>query len=103
MLSELMRCSMDDVLKTHHDGDPLPMSRAVRYATHFAQGMNYLHLCKPPIIHRDLKPANLLLDFSDTLKAPLPLTPSPHPATLPPTNPPLPSVITSLLVPISCD
>lgn len=68
MLSELMRCSMDDVLKTFHEGDPMPRARAVRYATHFAQGMNYLHLCKPPIIHRDLKPANLLLDFSDTLK-----------------------------------
>ena len=44
-----------------------PLIRAL-LATALAQGMNYLHTCKPPILHRDLKPANLLLDFSDTLK-----------------------------------
>ena len=38
------------------------------YATHLAQGMLYLHTCKPPIIHRDLKPANLLIDHSGVLK-----------------------------------
>jgi len=38
------------------------------YAQQLAQGMNYLHTCRPPIIHRDLKPANLLIDFSGTLK-----------------------------------
>ena len=73
MICELMRCSLYDVLKTARvDGvastGMLWTSRALRYAIQFAQGMNYLHTCKPPIIHRDLKPANLLLDFSDTLK-----------------------------------
>lgn len=38
------------------------------YATHLAQGMLYLHTCRPPIIHRDLKPANLLIDHSGVLK-----------------------------------
>ena len=68
MLSELMRCSMAEVLKTYQEGDRMPKSKAIKYARQFAMGMNYLHLCSPPIIHRDLKPANLLLDFSDTLK-----------------------------------
>ena len=68
MLSELMRCSMEDMLRTFREDEPMPVARVVRYATHIAQGMNYLHLCNPPILHRDLKPANLLLDFSDTLK-----------------------------------
>ena len=68
MLSELMRCSMAEVLKTYQEGDRMPKSKAIKYSRQFAMGMNYLHLCSPPIIHRDLKPANLLLDFSDTLK-----------------------------------
>ena len=73
MISELMRCSLHDLLKTARvDGvastGMLWTSRALRYAIQFAQGMNYLHTCRPPIIHRDLKPANLLLDFADTLK-----------------------------------
>ena len=68
MLSELMRCSMAEVLKTYQEGDRMPKSKAIKYSKQFAMGMNYLHLCSPPIIHRDLKPANLLLDFSDTLK-----------------------------------
>jgi len=49
-------------------GAVMSVSRVLRYAIQFAQGMNYLHTCKPPILHRDLKPANLLLDFSQTLK-----------------------------------
>jgi serine/threonine protein kinase len=46
----------------------MPKRTKVLYATQLAQGMNYLHTCKPPIIHRDLKPANLLIDHAGTLK-----------------------------------
>lgn len=67
MLSELMKCSLQDVMKAT-GGAPLALQRAFRYAIQFVQGMAYLHTCKPPVLHRDLKPANLLLDFSDTLK-----------------------------------
>mmetsp|Transcript_41664 Transcript_41664/g.83579 ORF Transcript_41664/g.83579 Transcript_41664/m.83579 type:complete len:610 (-) Transcript_41664:666-2495(-) len=69
MISELMRSSLLDVLKMARvGGTAMSKARAFRYAIQFAQGMNYLHTCKPPVVHRDLKPANLLLDFSDTLK-----------------------------------
>lgn len=69
MISELMKCSLHDVFLTLRVANqPLPPRRSLRYAIQFAQGMNYLHTCKPPVLHRDLKPANLLLDFSDTLK-----------------------------------
>jgi serine/threonine protein kinase len=69
MISELMKCSLFDVFKTLRvTAQPMPLRRSLRYAIQFAQGMNYLHTCKPPVLHRDLKPANLLLDFSDTLK-----------------------------------
>lgn len=67
MISELMKCSLQDVLRSLH-GAKLSQKRAIRYAIQLAKGMNYLHTCKPPIIHRDLKPGNLLLDFHDTLK-----------------------------------
>lgn len=69
MLSELMKCSLMDILKAVQvTGVAMSVERSLRYAIQFAQGMNYLHTCRPPILHRDLKPANLLLDFSDTLK-----------------------------------
>jgi hypothetical protein len=69
MLAELMKCSLLDVMKTFASrGTPFSLERTMRYAIQFAQGMSFLHTCKPPILHRDLKPANLLLDFSDTLK-----------------------------------
>ena len=69
MIAELMKCSLLDVMKAFASrGTPFSLERSVRYAIQFAQGMNFLHTCKPPILHRDLKPANLLLDFSDTLK-----------------------------------
>ena len=70
MISELMKCSLLDVLKTYGaSGTPFSLERTARYAIQFATGMNFLHTHKPnPILHRDLKPANLLLDFSDVLK-----------------------------------
>jgi len=69
MISELMQCSLLDVLKSHKlHSTHLPKKTQIFYAKQLAQGMNYLHTCKPPIIHRDLKPANLLIDNSGTLK-----------------------------------
>ena len=69
MISELMRCSLLDVFKALSiQQKTLPIKKQILYAMNIAQGMNYLHNCKPPIIHRDLKPANLLMDFSGTLK-----------------------------------
>jgi len=75
LISELMQCSLEDVLKTHAPVDAFnqgansfPRQRAIVHAVQCAQGMAYLHTCRPPIIHRDLKPANLLLDFAGTLK-----------------------------------
>jgi tRNA A-37 threonylcarbamoyl transferase component Bud32 len=69
MISELMRCSLLDVFKAHSiQQKSLPRKKQILYAMNIAQGMNYLHNCKPPIIHRDLKPANLLIDFSGIVK-----------------------------------
>lgn len=69
MISELMQCSLQDVLKSHRlHSTHLPKKKQIFYAKQLAQGMNYLHTCKPPVIHRDLKPANLLIDDSGTLK-----------------------------------
>ena len=55
MISELMKCSLFDVFKTLRvTAQPMPLRRSLRYAIQFAQGMNYLHTCKPPVLHRDL-------------------------------------------------
>ena len=69
IISELMRCSLLDVFVSHIvQGTKMPHRQQIQYAQQLAQGMNYLHTCKPAIIHRDLKPANLLVDHSGTLK-----------------------------------
>jgi serine/threonine protein kinase len=69
LISELMKCSLLDVFKSHMvQGTRMTARQQIIYATQLAQGMNYLHTCKPPIIHRDLKPANLLIDHSGVLK-----------------------------------
>ena len=69
LISELMKCSLLDVFKSHLvQGTRMHQRTQIIYATQLALGMNYLHTCKPPIIHRDLKPANLLIDHSGTLK-----------------------------------
>jgi serine/threonine protein kinase len=49
-VAPLHTVSISGVAMSHH--------RAIRYAIMLAQGMLYLHTCKPPILHRDLKPAN---------------------------------------------
>jgi hypothetical protein len=57
MLSELMKCSLLDILKAHIvHGTKMKKRDQIVHATRLAQGMLYLHTCKPPIIHRDLKP-----------------------------------------------
>jgi serine/threonine protein kinase len=69
MISELMKCSLLDVFKAHIvNGTKMKDKDQIVYATQLAQGMLYLHTCKPPIIHRDLKPGNLLIDHSGILK-----------------------------------
>lgn len=69
MISELMKCSLLDIFKAHMvQGTKMPRKLQIVYADQLAQGMNYLHTCKPPVIHRDLKPANLLIDHSGVLK-----------------------------------
>ena len=69
IISELMKCSLLDVFKSHLvQGTRMHVRTQIVYATQLAMGMNYLHTCKPPIIHRDLKPANLLVDHAGTLK-----------------------------------
>ncbi|EEC45840.1 predicted protein, partial [Phaeodactylum tricornutum CCAP 1055/1] len=69
MISELMKCSLLDVFKSHMvQGTRMRKRTQIIYATQLARGMNYLHTCSPPIIHRDLKPANLLIDHSGVLK-----------------------------------
>jgi serine/threonine-protein kinase len=45
---------------------PLPLDKAVRYATDIATGMSVAH--QSGIIHRDLKPANVLIDETGLLK-----------------------------------
>jgi len=69
MVSELMKCSLLDVFQANIINNTHLSKRVqIVYAQQLAQGMNYLHTCKPPILHRDLKPANLLIDYSGTLK-----------------------------------
>lgn len=69
MISELMRCSLLDIFKAHIiNGTKMKAKDKIAYAIQLAQGMLYLHTCKPAIIHRDLKPANLLIDDSGVLK-----------------------------------
>ena len=53
LISELMKCSLLDVFKSHIvQGTRMPPRTAMIYAKQLALGMNYLHTCKPPIIHR---------------------------------------------------
>lgn len=64
LISELMKCSLLDVFKSHLvQGTRMPIRTQIIYATQLAQGMNYLHTCKPPIIHRDLKVPSFVLVF----------------------------------------
>jgi hypothetical protein len=56
MVSELMRCSLLDVLRTANLHDrPIGKRRGLRYLQELARGMHYLHTQDPPVLHRDLK------------------------------------------------
>ncbi len=76
LISELMQQNLEVLLRQHIAPDAynprgrpaFSRQRAMHLLVQFAQGMVYLHSCRPPILHRDLKPANLLLDFTGTLK-----------------------------------
>uniref|UniRef100_A0A6B2L2P1 non-specific serine/threonine protein kinase n=1 Tax=Arcella intermedia TaxID=1963864 RepID=A0A6B2L2P1_9EUKA len=50
------------VIHSRSKDNPLPLLKILLMAKDVAQGMNWLHLSKPPIVHRDLKPTNLLVD-----------------------------------------
>jgi hypothetical protein len=44
---ELMKCSLLDVLKPTFAGYTNAEGTKILYATQLAQGMNYLHTCRP--------------------------------------------------------
>lgn len=48
---------------------PLPWLKRVQMVLGAAQGMTYLHACKPAVLHRDLKSPNLLVDAYWRVKA----------------------------------
>ena len=45
-----------------HSDREITWRTRVRLALEIAQGLAFLHACKPPILHRDLKSQNILLD-----------------------------------------
>ncbi|CAD7702538.1 unnamed protein product [Ostreobium quekettii] len=42
---------------------------ALRWCTHIAEALSYLHHCDPVVVHRDLKPENVLLTKTNTKDA----------------------------------
>ncbi|XP_028826365.1 proto-oncogene serine/threonine-protein kinase mos [Denticeps clupeoides] len=46
--------------------EPLPPARCVKYSTHIARGLRYLHAHR--VAHLDLKPANVLVSDADVCK-----------------------------------
>ncbi|MBB6669178.1 serine/threonine-protein kinase [Cohnella nanjingensis] len=46
-------------------GRRLPFAKAIRYLTHLAGVLAYLHAQTPAIVFRDLKPANVIIDGAD--------------------------------------
>lgn len=62
------RGSVYDVLHDPVIGPRLTFAAKMDIARQTAQGMNWLHLSKPPFLHRDLKTGNLLIDNNWTVK-----------------------------------
>ncbi|EFJ09552.1 hypothetical protein SELMODRAFT_46485, partial [Selaginella moellendorffii] len=52
----------------HRPHNQLDRRRRLQMALDVAEGMNYLHSCKPVIVHRDLKSPNLLVDRNWVVK-----------------------------------
>lgn len=69
IVTEFMpRGSVYDVLHDKQLGPRLSFGAKMDIARQTAQGMNWLHLSKPPFLHRDLKTGNLLIDRNWTVK-----------------------------------
>jgi serine/threonine protein kinase len=62
------RGSVYDILHDPVIGPRLTFAAKMDIARQTAQGMNWLHLSKPPFLHRDLKTGNLLVDSNWTVK-----------------------------------
>jgi serine/threonine protein kinase len=62
------RGSVYDMLHDPVLGPRLTFAAKMDIARQTAQGMNWLHLSKPPFLHRDLKTGNLLVDNNWTVK-----------------------------------
>jgi serine/threonine-protein kinase CTR1 len=62
------RGSVYDLLHDPVLGARLTFAAKMDIARQTAQGMNWLHLSKPPFLHRDLKTGNLLVDNNWTVK-----------------------------------
>lgn len=59
LITELMECSLTDVLDCHHC--PVPYHREIDIALGIARGLQFLHSQRPPVVHRDLSSNNILL------------------------------------------
>ncbi|HEV3165746.1 MAG TPA: serine/threonine-protein kinase, partial [Isosphaeraceae bacterium] len=63
LISELLE---GDTLRDRMDGSPLPLRKAMDYATQIAHGLAAAH--EKGVIHRDLKPENLFVTRSGRVK-----------------------------------
>ena len=66
LLSELLECSLTDVLDCQHCS--VPYHREIDIALGIARGLNFIHSQRPPIVHRDLSSNNILLSQSYFVK-----------------------------------
>ena len=66
LLSELLECSLTDVLDCHHCS--VPYHREMDIALGIARGIGFLHGQSPPIVHRDLSSNNILLAADYAIK-----------------------------------